>query len=161
MMQRIWPRATALLIGATLPLGCWSGDGLQRAPVRGEVRVDGVLLEGGSINFFPAGTAEGPSAGGVITKGLYNIPEEGGPVVGQNRVEIRGVKKTGRMVPNHMAPGTMREELVEALPPDTNTKSKIVREVVAGSNVIDFPDLKGAPAPAKKEKGKSDASKGH
>ena len=77
----------------------------------------------------------------------YDIPKEAGPVVGQNRVEIRGVKKTGRMVPNHMAPGTMREELVEALPVEVNSKSQLVREVVAGTNNIDFIDLKRAYAP--------------
>jgi len=152
-------RALALLIGLLVPLGCSSGDGLERAQVRGEVQVDGQPLEEGSINFFPAGDAEGPSAGGVIAQGKYDISQESGPVVGKNRVEIRGVKKTGRMVPNHMAPGTMREELVEALPPDVNVKSKMVRDVAKGSNVIDFVDLKGQPIPPSKEKGKGASQK--
>src|SRR5262245_49224594 len=99
-MDRMKARAFALLIiGISVPLGCSSGDGLERARVRGQVQVDGQPLEEGSINFFPAGAAEGPTAGGVISKGLYDIPKESGPVVGKNRVEIRGVKKTGRKVP--------------------------------------------------------------
>jgi len=147
-------RALALLIGLTVPLGCSFGDGLDRAQVRGEVRVDGEPLEEGSINFFPAGDAEGPSAGSVIAKGQYDIPQDKGPLVGKNRVEIRGVKKTGRMVPNYMAPGTMQPELMEALPAEVNTKSKLVRDVTAGSNVIDFVDLKGQSIPPPDEKGK-------
>jgi hypothetical protein len=153
-MYRLKARASALLIGLSIPLGCSAGDGLARAQVRGEVRVDGEPLEEGSINFFPAGDAEGPSAGGVIAKGRYDIPRDAGPVVGKNRVEIRGVKKTGRMVPNYMAPGTMQPELMEALPPDVNTKSTLVRDIAAGTNVIDFADLKGQSVPPPDEKGK-------
>jgi len=154
-------KATALTLSFTLavPLGCSSGDGMERAQVRGKVHVDGQPLEEGSINFFPAGTAEGPSAGGVIAQGTYDLPQDLGPVVGKNRVEIRGVKRTGRMVPNHMAPGTMREELVEALPIDVNTKSTLVRDVASGSNVIDFLDLKGLPVPPEKAKGKGAGKK--
>jgi hypothetical protein len=147
------------LIGAALPLGCAPGDGVARARVRGEVQVDGQPLEEGTINFFPAGTAEGPSAGGVIALGKYDIPQEIGPVVGENRVEIRGVKKTGRMVPNHMAPGTMREELVEALPVDVNTKSDLVRKIAAGTNDVDFIDLKGQPDPPVKAQDKGGSRK--
>ena len=141
---------SGLLVVLSVTLGCSSGDGLERAQVRGEVKVDGVPLEQGSINFFPAGTAEGPSAGGVIDQGKYDLPRERGPVVGPNRVEIRGVKKTGRMVPNAMGPGTMREELVEALPSDVNTDSTLVRDIAQGSNIIDFNDLNGAPVSTKK-----------
>jgi len=157
-MDRMKSRVLTLLIGLAVPLGCSPEDGVSRAQVSGAVKVDGQPLEEGSINFFPAGDSQGPSAGGVIAKGRYDIAQETGPVVGKNRVEIRGVKKTGRMVPNHMAPGTMREELVEALPEDVNTKSQLIRDVVAGSNVIDFVDLKGQPTPppeAAKGKGAS------
>jgi hypothetical protein len=147
-------KARLLMPLLVVVLGCSSEDG--RAPVRGEVKVDGSPLEEGSINFFPAGDAQGPSAGGVIAEGKYDIPQAMGPVIGKNRVEIRGVKKTGRQVPNHMAPGTMREELVEALPVEVNTKSQLVRDVVAGTNVIDFVDLKGLPIPPATEKGKGE-----
>jgi len=148
-------RALALLIGLAVPLGCSSGDGLNRASVRGEVKVDGNPLEEGSINFFPAGDAEGPSAGGVISKGEYEIPQDLGPVVGKYRVEIHGVQKTGRTVPNYMAPGTTMPEVMEVLPADVNVKSKLVRDVAAGANVIDFVDLKGLPIPpGPEEKGK-------
>ena len=159
-MHRMKSRTVALLIGLSVPRGCSSDDGLSRAQVQGEVKVDGQPLEEGSINFFPAGDAQGPSAGGVIAQGRYDIPKESGPVVGKNRVEIRGVKKTGRMVPNHMAPGTMREELVEALPTDVNTKSQLVRDIASGSNVLDFADLKGLPTPPpEKEKSKGASKK--
>jgi hypothetical protein len=127
-------------------LGCSSDDG--RAEVRGQVMVDGQPLERGSIDFFPIEGTAGPTAGGVIENGQYHLPAGKGPAVGRNRVEIHGVKKTGRQVPDAMSPGAMREETVEALPPEANSKSTLVREVAAGSNVIDFPDLKGAPVRA-------------
>ena len=118
---------------------------MNRAEVRGEVKVDGAPLGEGSIDFFPAEGTVGPTAGGVIANGKYDIPRRKGPAVGRNRVEIHCVKKTGRMVPNAAEPGTMREETVEGLPADVNSKSTLVRDVSQGSNVIDFVDLKGLP----------------
>jgi hypothetical protein len=159
-MDRMKARVCALLLtGCCVPLGCSSGDGLERAGVRGKVQVDGQPLDEGSINFFPAGGAEGPSAGGTIAHGTYDIPKASGPVVGKNRVEIRGVKKTGRQVPNHMAPGTMRDEIVEVLPAEVNTKSTLVRDVAKGTNDIDFVDLKGMPTPPETGKSNSKATR--
>jgi len=124
-------------------LGCSSGNGPDRAHVQGDVKVDGVPLEKGSIDFFPVDGTQGPSAGGVIENGKYDLALGKGPAVGRNRVEIHGVKKTGRKVPDHMAPGTMRDETVEAVPADFNTNSTLVRDIAPGSNVVDFNDLKG------------------
>jgi hypothetical protein len=144
-------KACALVLLVILSaLGCSSGDGLNRAQVRGEVKVDGVPLEKGSIDFFPIEGTQGPSAGGVIENGKYLLARGKGPAVGRNRVEIHGVRKTGRMVPDHMNPGAMREELVEALPADVNAKSTLVREIAPGTNVVDFNDLKGVVLKTKK-----------
>jgi hypothetical protein len=63
------------------------------------------------------------------------------------------------MVPNHMVPGTMREELVEALPPEVNAKSELVRDIAAGTNVLDFVDLKGLPTPPDNAKGQGASRK--
>ena len=143
-MRRIDVTTWALVIGMAGHLGCSKQEGHERAAVGGEIKVDGQPLVNGSINFYPVEGNDGPSAGGVIKEGRYDLPTDQGPLVGKNRVEIRGVKKTGRQVPNHMAPGTMRDELVEALGKEANEKSTLVREVASGTNNFDF-ELKGAP----------------
>lgn len=140
----------AVLLPILFTLGCSSGNGPDRAQVKGEVKVDGVPLEKGSIDFFPVDGTQGPSAGGVIENGKYDVARGKGPAVGRNRIEIHGVKKTGRKVPDHMAPGTMRDETVEAVPADFNTNSTLVREIAPGSNVVDFNDLKGIALKTKK-----------
>lgn len=143
-MRGIVGMTCALLIGMAGLSGCSKQDGRERAAVGGEIKVDGQPLVDGSINFYPVDGNEGPSAGGVIKEGRYDLAADQGPVLGKNRVEIHGVKRTGRKVPNHMAPGTMRDELVEALGKEAHEKSTLVREVARGTNQFDF-DLKGAP----------------
>jgi len=131
------------LIGGLLVLGGCEASGLRRAAVSGTVRVDGQPLAEGSINFFPTEGTEGPTAGAPIVQGKYQIPRANGVTVGKNLVQIQANRKTGRKVPNPMAPGTLTDEIVELLPPEYNTQSTLVRTIEPGSNVLDF-DLKTA-----------------
>ena len=55
--------------------------------------------------------------------------------IGKNRLSIRSIKKTGRKIDRY---GTMEEEYIQAIPPQYNVQSTIVRDVKAGSNVFDF-----------------------
>ena len=123
--------------GLLLLSGC-SDAGPQRASVSGTVLVDGQPFEEGTINFFPVGDTQGPSAGAVIEKGEYQIERQKGVVVGQNRVEIQGNRKTGRKIPDPMGSGALVDELVEALPPECNSKSTLSRTVTSGHNTINF-----------------------
>jgi hypothetical protein len=123
--------AAALLV----PVGC-SGN---QAEVSGTVRLDGQLVEEGSINFIPVDGTKGPGAGGVIKDGKYHIPRDKGVTVGKNRVELRAFKKTGRKVRDAVgAPGALIEERIPAFPPEYNDQSILVKEVQEGSNRIDF-----------------------
>ena len=132
--------ATALLLFA----GC-SAD---KAEVSGTVRLDGTLIEEGSINFIPVGGTTGPGAGAVITNGKYHIAPSTGVTVGKNRVELRAFKTTGRKVIDPTGrPGTFTQERVPAFPPEYNDDSKLVEEIHQGSNTLDF-DIP-APKPAK------------
>lgn len=96
----------------------------------GSVTLDGVPLSEGTITFFPSGTTKGPASGGAIVDGRYDIAAAEGPVVGTNRVEIRSVQKTGRLVKSPVAvettgpPIDMVEELKEVVPPKYNRDSK-------------------------------------
>lgn len=129
-----------------LVLGCTRGP--QRASVHGEVRVGGEPLETGSINFIPAG-GNGPTAGAAVTNGYYEIAVDRGVLVGQNRVEVRGIRKTGRKVRNPFNLDEQVDELVEAVPKEFNELSTLERDVAPGNNSLDF-DLPSTAKPARR-----------
>ncbi|AWM41048.1 hypothetical protein GobsT_03560 [Gemmata obscuriglobus] len=118
MRAGVW-RAVAL---AAL-IGC--GDAApKRGPVRGTVSVDGTPLATGKVRFFAL--TNGISAEGEVRDGQYEIPVERGPTAGRYRVEIIAEQKTGRRVPDpDAAPGTMRDETVNVIPPKYNRNSAL------------------------------------
>jgi hypothetical protein len=111
----------------------------------GTVRLDGRLIEEGSIQFIPVEGSKGPSGGGIIQGGNYLIPREKGVTVGTNRVELRAFKAAGKKIQDPTAPqGVKTVVRVQAFPPEFNDRSTVVKEVRAGTNVIDFDvDSKG------------------
>jgi hypothetical protein len=130
--------AVALLgLAVAGPAGC---GGSNRAAVRGKVTLDGQPLEMGRINFFPDGENKGPAAGAVILNGSYSVPARNGVVVGKNRVEIHGTRKTGKKIISAMS-GQPIDEVGNPVPAKYNTKSELIRDVKPGSEEIDF-DLK-------------------
>jgi hypothetical protein len=119
-------------------LGC-ADSGPLTAEVSGTVRLDGRLIEEGSIQFIPVEGSKGPSAGGIIKDGEYHIPRDKGVTVGTNRVELRAFKTAGRKIQDPTAPPGIKTNVrVQAFPPEFNDRSTVVKEVRAGSNVIDF-----------------------
>jgi hypothetical protein len=137
-----WTAVAAMMVSV---MGCSkSPDPWNRAAAQGNVTLDGAPLKEGTITFFPSGATKGPAAGGEIRDGRYEIPADGGPVVGTNRIEIRSVQKTGRIVKSPMAvessgpPIDMVEELKEVVPPEYNRNSKLEFTILeAGENVND------------------------
>ncbi|MBN2294267.1 MAG: hypothetical protein JXM70_17700 [Pirellulales bacterium] len=124
----------ALLFGA----GCGK-HGDNRGAVSGQITLDGQPLQQGSILFVPVKGTKGVVTGGEIKDGQYHLSGNDGPAVGQNRVEIRAVRKTGRMVPKPMAPaGEMVEETGEAIPARFNSQSTIEAEIKPGDNTANF-----------------------
>src|SRR5581483_11605836 len=104
-----------VLVCACLCLaGCFR-SGPERAEVVGSVKLDGVLIDEGAIQFIPDEGTQGPSAGEAIAQGKYAIPRAKGVVVGKNRVVLNGNRKTGRKVQDPTKPpGTLTDEVVEA-----------------------------------------------
>ncbi len=100
--------------------------------------MDGELLHDGSIAFFPTEGTKGPSAGGVIFEGKYDIPADKGPTVGKNRVEIRAFRPSGKRVSDIWKPGEQLDEMVRALGPQYNDKSTLVQDIQHGQNQADF-----------------------
>ena len=117
-------------------LGCGSTTGgPERGSIEGTVTVDDVLVQTGMIQFTPTDGNEGPMSGAVITHGKYAIPQAKGPVVGMNHIQIRGNRKTGKIIETRHGP---TEERVPVVPDHYNKHSTLVREVKAGKNEFHF-----------------------
>jgi hypothetical protein len=131
--------ASFLVLGFFCAVGC-GASGPKRGAVEGQVLIDGRPLDAGTINFYPAEGTVGPSTGTTITNGAYRLSQDKGPIVGKNRVEIRGNRKTGKKIPDPMAmdPNKLVDEIVEAVPADYNTNSTLVRDINPGTNTHDF-----------------------
>lgn len=132
-------RSVSVVLILALACGCGSKSRWQHAAVEGEVTLDGVPIERGSIRFIPTGQTQGVPTGAAIEKGQYRIAAADGPVVGTNRVEISASRKTGRKIQAAMSdPGKTMDETVEAVPARYNKKSTLEREIKSEKNVLDF-----------------------
>ena len=113
-----------------------AGCGMDnRASVSGNVTLDGEPIESGVINFFPTGDNSGPTAGGVITNGSYEIKSARGVAIGSNQVVINSKQKTGRKI---QSLDRVDEEQAEAIPPKYNDESILTHEIKPGDNEVDF-----------------------
>jgi hypothetical protein len=128
---------SGLLAALLCALGCASDA--RRAAVSGTVLVDGKPLERGVINFLPVEGTQGPGAGGAITNGKFALDQQQGPIIGSNRVEIRGFRKTGQTI---SVMGSPRDEEIQVVPPEFNEKSQEVTTIQPGSNTLNF-DIAG------------------
>ena len=127
-----------LLVVLTIVPGCGK-KGTNQGAISGVVKLDGQLLEQGSILFAPIEGAVGVVTGGPIEKGRYQVSGASCAAVGCNRVEIRAVRKTGKMVPMPFGrPGEMVEGQAEAIPAKFNSESILKVDVKPGDNTADF-----------------------
>jgi hypothetical protein len=135
--------ATARVAISSVTVGCLCltiGCGRNDVTVRGTVKFNGVPVEQGSISFFPMPGTIGPVAGGQIWGGEYTVTGSKVPVIGSYQIEIRSSRKTGKMVPagSPAPPGSMVEEIAEAIPARYNSNSTLEREIVSGKNSLNF-----------------------
>jgi hypothetical protein len=134
----IWLRLILLPLVLLLLSGC-GGGGADRGAISGTVVLDGKPLEQGSILFTPIEGTHGSVAGGKIENGRFQFSAKTGPAIGRNRVEIRAMRKTGKMVPKAFGrPGEMVPEQVEAIPPRFNAKSELKVDTKPGDNTAGF-----------------------
>jgi hypothetical protein len=118
--------------------GCDSGHA-GRGALRGRVTLDGKPLTQGSILFTPIQGTHEVVTGGEIKNGRYEFPAATGPAIGWNRVEIRAVRNTGKMIPKPFAPpGQLIPEQVEAISLKFNSESTLKVEIKSGENTADF-----------------------
>lgn len=129
----------AFAIAALVVLALGAGCGRERFPVRGTVTFDGKPVEEGTISLEPA-DGQGPTTGGRIVDGKYELLGAAAPKAGKKIVRIFAARKTGRQVevPAVDTP-TMVDELERYIPEIYNTQSTLSCEVSSqGTNRIDF-----------------------
>ena len=129
------------LVCAALLLSTGCGDG--RVRVSGTVLFDGKPVEEGAIALEPA-NGQGPSTGGPITDGVYDLTGVARSTVGEKIVRIIASCKTGRNIPipPPARPGTMIDERIQCIPKQYNEQSTLRVQVTPGKdNTHDF-DLK-------------------
>src|SRR5215213_5994888 len=85
-MRRL-PFQLVLLVLLAL-MGCSSGDGFARVPVKGQVKIDGQPLVEGVIRFIPDKALAAQTVQAVVKNGEYQLDRTTGPVAGKHRVEI-------------------------------------------------------------------------
>lgn len=81
------PLFPLVLLAAVFLSGC-SESGPPRAEIAGSVTVGGAPLKSGRILFLPQAPTEGPATSARIIDGQYKLPDDEGPIVGHNRVEV-------------------------------------------------------------------------
>ena len=145
--------AITLLSITAAAAGC-GNSGPTRAPIRGKVTVAGQPLAAGRILFTPISPNQGPATSAVVTAGEYEIPEEDGPVVGANRVEVEAELNLGFAIDDEAAFAKRGGKPLppNPIPPRFNRESQLVVEVKAGeenSYDISIPQSRHAAAGAK------------
>ena len=99
-----------------------------RLQISGEVTFDGQPVADGYVTLSPLG--RGPSAGGRIQDGKFNIEREKGPMAGKYRVVLQAMRETGRMIPIDPAlPDDTVAETVQYLPARYNTRSQLTADL--------------------------------
>jgi len=147
----IRPTTNCWLIGLIflVPLAC-SGCSDGKVVVRGAVNIDGQPIEEGSISLEPA-NGDGPTTGGIIKEGKYELAGHAAVIPGDKIVRIVGLRKTGKMIEaGPPSPkGTMIPQMIQCVPSHFNDQSRLRMAVTPGkANTHDFA-LESHPASAK------------
>ena len=140
--MKLGPAAAYLAMAFSVILvtfvGCGGGPDIELAQVSGTVQLDGKPIQSGTISFIPLDLA-GPTAGAQIIDGAYFIGGENGVYIGECRVEISAMKKTGEKVPSPIDPNEMTDVTEELIPAKYNVKSTLTKQIQAGENLnVDF-----------------------
>lgn len=137
--------SAAVAISISTLSGCGGKSGPQRSSVKGKVTFDGQPVADGSIVFLPAQGVTGPSAGGEIRDGVYDIAEAGGPVPGAHRVEITATRTEGTEnvagvdgATGGASGGGSIPKVTMYIPPQYNLDSTLQADIKSGANTFDF-----------------------
>ena len=141
--SRIRATMFTLIAACLLPLpGCAEKNADVRGSVRGLVTFEGNRVAKGSIVFEPTAGTRGPSAGGDIDDGRYQIATPVGPAIGTHVVRVSVKGPTGRRVQSLSE--QLVDEIAEVLPAHCNTASTLQVEIKKGRNELNL-DLRSKP----------------
>ena len=122
-----WPALLALV--ALTVIGC----GRSRPIVEGTVTLDGVPIDAGTIELFPA-DGKGPTAGTGITAGRYRMETGEGP----KKVWIKSPQKDGTKMLDPGGSGQMIDRRIESIPARYNERTELDVTIKPGLNKHDF-----------------------
>jgi hypothetical protein len=123
-----------LACAVSLVAGCDDG----RVRVSGTVLFEGKPLEEGFIALEPT-DGVGPTTGGPIRNGKYDLTGEARATTGEKIVRLVGSRKTGRKIPAGSPAEGMVDEWVQCLPKEYNDRSKLRVQITPGKdNTHDF-----------------------
>jgi hypothetical protein len=127
------PVLMALLLLITVA-GC--GPRSDRLAISGEVTLNGVPLDAGSIRFSSVPGEKLYATGAMVKDGDYRIPQAKGLPPGRYRVEINSPDLKAIPVATRPAPGEPLgpPTAPERIPPEYNTNSTQTVEVTAGED---------------------------
>jgi hypothetical protein len=155
--RKILNVASTATLACLVLTGC-GRSGVERASIYGRVTLDGQPVDSGSVRLVCIEEKGGPSSGGDIVNGEYNIDEAKGPTLGRHRVEVYIPYNTGRKIPSPMggpvaiteidlnspAPSNQNQAgMVDAwadkAPLKYNRESTLEINIESGSNEFDIP----------------------
>lgn len=124
-----------------LALVLLAGCGSDHPPIGGAVTFDGQPVMEGAISMEPA-DGHGPSTGGKIVGGRYDLIGDAAPLPGRKVVRITASRKTGRKTQTISLASSqpvMVDEIEHYIPDIYNRRTTLVCEVSKdGARQIDF-----------------------
>lgn len=135
MAERRLFKVGILALAFVVTAGCGGGG----VTVSGSVTFDGAPLDKGTLEFRTPNGA-GVVAFAPINGGKYQVSTEANLQPGTYKVWINSPQKSGKQIPagSPAPPGTMVDEIVEAIPSRYNEATELEKTVVAGANTFDF-----------------------
>ena len=125
------PLRSFCVLAVLLALGGSAGCGSkhEKVIVQGKVTLDGIVVSGGDIRFYPVSKTSGGVAGGFIAGGEYNVTNKGGVPVGQHRVVLRAFSLEGVGDATGITSAPVADDMLSAPAPAKKTRKRLDKPV--------------------------------
>ena len=108
-------------------VGC--GSKHEKVVVQGKVTLDGIVVSGGDIRFYPASKTSGGVAGGFIAGGEYRVTNKGGVPVGEHRAVLRAFSLEGIGDATGITAAPVADDMLSAPAPAKTTRKRLDKPV--------------------------------
>lgn len=133
--------ALIALIFAAAVTGCGGAPELPRGAVQGLVTVGGQPLAAGRILFIPIAPTAGPTVSAQVSDGRYQLPQNQGPIAGEQRVEVEAELNLGFALDDELAFAKRGGQPLppNPIPPEFNRQSKLATRITeSAQNTFDI-----------------------